>query len=373
MNKKVIWSGIAVLILIAIAGAYHFASVPKSTASPIKIGAVLSLTGFAAPWGEYAKNGIDLAVQQINASGGIKGRMVQVTIEDDGTDGKNGVSAWNKLVTIDGAQGIIGGVFDFTAQPLMPLAKNSKIPFISPSNFQITGGLDLNEQSFVMLTDFNKTILKLQPYLAASSIHKLAVVHYQSTFGNEIAKTLNGMTIALGRGPIIDTPYPQIGNNDWKTTILKLKGEGADGVFIDMVGNDPAVFLKQAKELGYAPTIITYNGVSDAFANQTDKSLLNGVVLLNWEITTPEFASLYQSKYGVPPTKSADKYFTAVYVMANALANSTDASRAASYIAGNSFSTPNGNITFTADHSVSDSPVQIQVIENGVPTPWVSK
>lgn len=373
MNKKLIWSLIGVVIVIAIIAvlASKHSYAPQATnTNPIKIGAVLSLTGFAAPWGEYAKNGVNLAVKTINDAGGINGRQVQVTIEDDNTDGKTAVSAFNKLLTVNGVQGVIGGVFDFNAQPLIPLALNDKLPFISPSNFRIAGGFDLNDQSFVMLTDFNKTILKLQPYITSSSIKKLAVVHYQSTFGNEIAKTLEGVMKGLGKGGIIDNPYPAIGNNDWKTTILKLKSAGADAVFLDMVGDDPITFLRQAKQLGFSPIVMTYNGIQDALTAQTDKSLLDGVVVLNWEVTTPEFADMYQKAYGIAPTKSADKYFEAVYVMAQALAHATDPSQAAAYIAANSFPTPNGTITFASDHSVSDVPAQIQVFKNGVEVPW---
>ncbi len=371
MNKKITWSVIGIIaVIIAIVSGVRHSKAPQANANPIKIGAVLSLTGSAAPWGEYAKNGIDLAVKEINANGGINGRPVQVVIEDDNTDGKQSVSAWNKLATVDGVQGIIGGVFDFTAQPLIPLALSNNIPFISPSNFRIAGGFDLNDQSFVMLTDMNKTVQKLQPYLASSSIKKLAVVHYQSTFGNEIAQTLDGVMKNLGRGGIVDNPYPQIGDNDWKTTIIKLKSEDVDAVFLDMVGNDPLVFLQQAKELDFSPTVITYNGIQDAFADQSDKSLLNGVVVLNWEVTSPQFSDMYQQAYGVAPTKSADKYFEAVYVMANALANVSDPSQAPAYIARNSFNTPNGTVTFASDHSVSDVPVQIQIIEDEVATPW---
>lgn len=372
MNKKIIWSIVAVVAVTAIIVGVVFtkkSAAPQANANPIKIGAVLSLTGSAAPWGEYAKNGIDLAVKEINANGGINGRQVEVDVEDDATDGKQSVSAWDKLVTIDGDQGIIGGVFDFTAQPLIPLALNDSIPFISPSNFRIAGGFDLNDQSFVMLTDMNKTVQKLEPYLASSSIQKLAIVHYQSTFGGEISKTLIGVMNNLGR-TAIDDPYPQIGDNDWKTEIIKLKSEGVDGVFLDMIGNDPRVFLEQAQQLGYHPTVITYNGIQDAFAGQSDKSLLNGVVVLNWEVASPAFAAMYEQAYGTEATKSADKYFEAVYVMATALAHVSDPSKAAAYIGANSFDTPDGTVTFASDHSVNDIPVQIQVWNNGVAVPW---
>ncbi len=381
MNKKLIWSLIVIVVIIVIVlFASQNNSRPQTVNAPIKIGAVISLTGDAAPWGGYAKNGMDLAVNEINAGGGIDGRKVEVVYEDDHTDPKQGVSAFNKLVSIDHVEGIIGGVFDFTAQPLIPLALNEKVAFISPSNFRIAGGFDLNEQSFVMRTDFNQTVEKIEPFIASSSIKKLAVVHFKSTFGGEIAKTLDGVMKGLGRQGIIDEPYDKIGNNDFKTTIIKLKSAGVDGVFLDMVANDPLIFLKQAKQLGFSPSIITYNGLTDAFSNETDKSPMNGVIILNWEIASPQFNDMYEKAYGIPATKSADRYFDAVYVMAEGIAKADsllptsgfEHQRVAPYIEKTAFFTPNSSaIIFTPEHSVKNTDVMIQVIKNGAAVPWV--
>lgn len=369
--KKTIWTliGIAVVI-VAVALVTKSPNTSPISNNPIKIGAVLSLTGDAAPWGEYGKNGINLAVQTINTTGGIGGRKVEVVIEDDHTDPKQGVSAFNKLVSLDHVQGVIGGVFDFTAQPLIPLALNNRLTFISPSNFRIAGGFELNDQSFVMLTDFDKTIRKLEPFIASSSIKRLAVVHFKSTFGAEIAKTLDGVMKGLGRGGIIDESYGQIGNNDFKTAITKLKKQGVDGVFLDMVANDPLIFLTQAKQLGFHPAVITYNGSLDAFANEADKSPLNDAVILNWEITSSQFSDLYQKSYNMAPTKSADKYFDAVYVLAKGIAEAGDQSKVADYIAKNSFTSPNSSTSFTPYHAVQDTSVQVQIMKGGKLVNW---
>ncbi len=370
MNKKIIWTVVAIIIIVIIGVSVSRPSQKPQSNNPIKIGAVLSLSGFAAPWGEYGKNGINLAVKNINDAGGINGRKVEVIFEDDHTDGKLAVSAFNKLVTIDHVNGVIGGVFDFTAQPILPIALNDKIAFVSPSNFRIAGGFDLNDQSFVMLTDFDKTIQKIKPFIASSTIKKLAVVHYQSSFGVEIEKTLAGVMKDLGRADVIDNPYTQIGDNDWKTTIIKLKNKGVDGVFLDMVGNDPLTFLKQAKQLGFTPIVMSYNGALDAFANETDKSPLNNVVILNWEVTTKLFADMYQKAYNMTATKSVDKFFDATYVLAQAIAHSSDNSQVASYIAKTKFTTPNGTISFAPNHSVEDINVQVQVMKDGVLGVW---
>ncbi len=366
--KKVIIFG--VILFVAIVLICFQSLFERDNKAIIKIGAVISLTGDASPWGEYAKKGMDLAVESINKNGGINGRNVEIVYEDDHTDPKQAVSSWNKLSDIDKVQGIIGGVFDFTAQPLIPLAESRKIGFISPSNFRIEGGFELNQNSFVMLTDFDQTIMKLKPFIESNKIDNLAVVHFKSTFGTQIYKTLNKVMNELGRHLAFNEQYAKIGNNDFRTTIIKLKSENVDAVFIDAVADDPLNFIKQSTQLGFRPVFITYNGALDAFTNIQDKKLLEGVVILNWEISTPYFNQLFKDKYNIEATKSADKYFDAVYVMANAIANTNHKDAVSKYIESNTFSTPNGQITFKENHSVKDLSTAIQVYKDGKLQNW---
>ncbi|MDB5254311.1 MAG: Extracellular ligand-binding receptor [Parcubacteria group bacterium] len=344
-----------------------------STKEPIKIGAVISLTGSAAPWGEYGKKAMELAVKEINAKGGIDGRQVNLLIEDDHTDGKQAVSGFNKLVSIDHVNGIIGGVFDFTAQPLLPLAHNEKITFISPSNFRIAGGFELNDQSFVMMSDFNKVLAAMKTYLGGENVQKLAVVHFKSTFGKEIATTLDTIMKDLGHGGIVEEEYTQIGNNDFKTTIAKLKAQNVDAVFLDTLGSDSVNFITRAKQANFKPAFISYNGLTDAFAEEKDKSLLENVVILNWEVTRPEFANLFQDSYGIAPSKSADKFYDAVYVLAQGIAGSKDNAQVASTIENSSYTTPNGEVKFTADHAAQSTNVKIQIIKQGKLVDYTAK
>lgn len=372
--KKIISIVVVLVIILILIGLYGAGEEKvEQTVAPIKIGAVISLTGFAAPWGEYAKNGMELAVKEINQNGGMDGRKIELVIEDDHTDGKDAVLAYNKLLAVNGAQGILGGVFDFTAQPLIPLALNNKLPFISGSNFRIAGGFDLNEYSFVMMSDFNKVIRQLQTYLVGEDIKKLAVVHFKSTFGNEIAKTLDEVMKQNGQEGIVDEQYTEIGNNNFRTIITKLKSQKVEAVFLDMVGNDPVNFLSQAKQLGFKAKFISYNGVTDSFAQETDKSLLEGVTILNWEVSSPTFINIYKEAYGIEPTKSADKWFDAVYVLAKSISNNTDSSKIPTYIENNSFTTPNSTIRFTPEHAVESTPVLIQTIKEGQLVEWEGK
>src|SRR3989338_5595124 len=76
--------------------------------NPIKIGSILILSGEGAAWGTAAKNGIDMAVEKINAEGGINGRLIEANHQDDKSDPALSVTAFQKLTQADGVQIIVG-------------------------------------------------------------------------------------------------------------------------------------------------------------------------------------------------------------------------------------------------------------------------
>ncbi|MEK7136246.1 MAG: ABC transporter substrate-binding protein, partial [Patescibacteria group bacterium] len=329
----------------------------------------ISMTGVAAGTGEYAQKALVLAEEEINNNGGIDGRPVEITIEDDVTDPTKAVTAFNKLVDVDKVEGVIGSLWDFTTQPLMPLALSKKIALISPTNFRIAGSFDLNDYSFVMLSDFSKVVATLEGYLKDSKAEKVAVVHYNSGFGAEIAKTLNTVMVGLGKPAVLDESYNTLGGNDFRTTVLKLKTAGVDTVFIDALDIDTLNFLQRSKELGYTPTIITHVLILDALQNaDVDKTLLEGVVVLNWETSSADFEKVFTKKYGIGPAKSADKVYDTVYVLAEAIAKAESTDQVATYLETTEFKTINGKISFTTDHASANTPVKVQVIKNGVLT-----
>jgi branched-chain amino acid transport system substrate-binding protein len=365
--KKII-IGIIVIVII-VWGGYSLLNMKESNLdNPIKIGAVLSLTGYASSYGEYSQKAIELAVDEINSVGGIDGRKITVIFEDDKTDAKTAVSAFQKLVNIDKVEGIIGSLWDFTTQPLLPLALENNIILITPTNFRIENSFELNKNSFAMMPSFDKVINSIDNYIDNQNINKLAVVRFASAFGQEIADTLAETMKERGQIDIIDEKYNDIGGNDFRTTILKLKQQNVDAVFLDMFDSDMVNFLQRAKELSLGAKIITYVAVLDLFSNpDIDRGLLNDIVFINWEVQPKEFSDRFVSKFGIEPKKSADRSYDAVYVLAEAIAKNTDVSK---YIENNSFKTINGDIVFTDKHIVETLPVSIDIIKDGKIIPY---
>lgn len=339
----------------------------KSDGGTIKLGAIISMTGFAADFGEMSKKGIDLAVSEINAKGGIDGRLVEVIIEDDRTDAKTAAGLYQKLTSIDHVDGIIGSNFDFTTQPIFALAKTGTTAVISPSNPRIAGSFDTNEHSFVMMSDFDKMIRAFDGFLKTETHQKLGILRFDSAFSAEIAETLSELEIATGKQAIFEETYKEIGSNDFRTVILKLKKEKVDLLFLDMIGQDTLTFLTQARQLGYMPKLFTY---TEALATMhtvkgVDKSLYEGIVVVNWDVATEAFSKVFEARYQTKPVKSAHRAYEAVYLLAEAVAAVNDSSKVSGYLEAHAFTTPNGPFSFTKEHAAAQTPVTIEVVKGG--------
>lgn len=368
MNKKTIG---AIIVLVAVLFGVYLLTKRPANADPIRIGAIISQSGVAAAFGEYSLNAARLAVDEINAKGGINGRTVELVVEDDHTSAKDATTAFNKLVGYDHVDAVFGGIFDFTAQPLLPLALNQQVTFITPINARIPSYFEPNAQSFVMLSDFEKIIRKLTPVIQQSHAKRLAVIRFGSEFGKEITRTLKNVMEENGGQLVLDEEYGQIGGNDFRTVILKTKQANPDIVFIDMLSSDAVAFLKRAKENHLTAVIMTHEDIIDALENtNVDTKLLEGVVIVNWGHTASSFNDLYRAKYGKEAAKSADKSYEAVYILAEAVANSQDRASVAHYIETHEFSPTGSPIRFTKEHAAEEVPVEIEVIKNGKLTPF---
>src|ERR1017187_10089291 len=123
-------AGVAVLLLCVAA---LVIAIRSNKPRDVPIGAVLPLTGDLAIYGQKMKRGIDLAISQANAQGGVAGIHVQVDYEDDQGDPKTSIAATQKLITVNGVKVIIGGAISATALPCIPIIDRSHVVLFSPA------------------------------------------------------------------------------------------------------------------------------------------------------------------------------------------------------------------------------------------------
>ncbi len=338
-----------------------------SGAKPIKIGASLSLTGVAADFGDMSKKAMELAVEEINANGGINGRRVELIIEDDQTDPKIAPAAYQKLVSINKVDAVIGGLFDFTAQPLFPIALKDKTTFISPVNFVIPKTFEMNEYSFVMYPQFEKVVYELGSVIKSKDIKKLGMIRYESVFSESIQNTLKKiMQNDIAGGSLVTDTYKAIGSSDFRTNILKIKQANPDAVFLDMLDFDIIKYVNESEQLGFKKQIIAYTTLRDVLNKpEFDKGRLEGAIMLDWEVPSEEFIQRFQKKYGESPKRGGDKSYDAIYMLAEAIAATDSKSDVPKYIETHTFTTVNGSFNFTSDHAVDNIPIKVFQVEKG--------
>ncbi len=363
--KKIIYTVLVLIIVFGFVWVLEINKTPKITTS-IKIGASLSLTGVAADFGEMSKKAMELAVAEINADGGIDGRKVELYIEDDQTTPQGSVSAYQKLVSINKVDAVIGGIFDFTATPLFPLAQKDKKVFISPIQFQIDKTFELNEYGFVLYPEFNQAISELDSVIQDKNINHLGMLRFQSGFGESIENTLASIMKNNNEGVFDVETYAAIGSSDFRTNILKLKEKKPQAVFLDMLDFDIVKYLSVAEDLQFNPQLIAYTTMRDVFNNpEVDKDKLEGTIMIDWEVPSDEFSKRFENKYGEKPRRGSNKSYDAVYILAEAIAKSDTNENIPKYLENNEFKTANGITKFTQKHAVSSTPINIYEIKGG--------
>ena len=128
MERKILIGAIIALLIVAGIGYYLFTPTKAET---IKIGHIAPLTGDAAIYGEWETQGIDLAVAEINAKGGINGNQLTVIHEDDQLDPTSATNALNKLITVDKVPAVIGETSSTGTLALAPIAERNKVVLLS--------------------------------------------------------------------------------------------------------------------------------------------------------------------------------------------------------------------------------------------------
>lgn len=314
---------IAVVLIIAI-GIVWSSSIKPAPASgeSVKIGAVLGLTGPAAAWSDMSKKGIDLAVKEVNANGGINGRPLAVVYEDGQTNQATGISAFNKLVTVDGVSVVVGDVWSFITNPLIPVAEQKKVVLISPT--VMDASVEKASPYFYTVghtTDSQKAAIE-KFFDTNSGVKTIAVLSWKDAWGASNRNLLLSVAEERGVKVVFDESL-----NDFSATyqneITKVKATNPDAIYFTTALADTV--LRKIKDLGLGDKpVLTVSLAIDAIeVNKTPVSYLKNVYLINW-FANSDFTAKFNSEYGMNPIIEAQNSYDSVRAVAQALIKGGD-------------------------------------------------
>lgn len=289
-----------------------------------KIGGTGPLTGGAAIYGNAAKNGAQIAVDEINAEGGAI--QFELKYEDDEHDAEKAVNAYNALKDW-GVQLSLGSV---TSKPCEATAAETfadRIFALTPSASSVAVTADKDNMFQICFADPNQGTASAQ-YISDQQLgSKIAVIYKNDdVYSTGIYDKFKSKADELGLEIVSATTFTDASANDFSVQLGEAKNAGADLLFLPMYYQPASLILKQASDMGYAPKFFGVDGMDGILTLEGfDTSLAEGVMLLtpfNADATddrTVAFVTKYQELFGEVPNQFAADAYDCVYAYKQAL------------------------------------------------------
>ena len=302
----------------------------KKDADKYYIGGIGPTTGATAIYGTAVKNGAQIAVDEINAAGGINGKQIEYRFEDDQNDAEKAVNAYNTLKDW-GMQMLVGTT---TTAPCIAVAGKTA----SDNLFQITPSASApsvlssgNGNIFqVCFTDPNQGIASAQ-YIAENKLAKKIGIIYDSSdvYSSGIEEKFEAEAKDKGLQIVSKAAFTADSKTDFGTQLQKAKDAGADLLFLPIYYQEASIILKQADTMGYKPKFFGVDGMDGILTVENfDTKLAEDVMLLTpfaadaKDKAVQNFVKTYKEKYKDTPNQFAADSYDAVYALKAAIEES---------------------------------------------------
>mgnify|MGYP001322878251 CR=1 FL=1 len=361
---------IIISILIASLMVFSFGCVKKEE-KEIKIGAILPLTGDAAEWGSNTKNGIDLAVEKINNSGGINGRKIKILYEDTQGTPQNGAAAIQKLINIEKVQAVIDDSMSSVTLAMAPIAEKNKVVLLS------TGATapKISEAGDYIFRIWNSD--DLEGKVSANFIYNelkfknAAIFYINNDYGKGLESVFKKEFESLGGKILISENFGQ-SDTDFKTQVTKIKNIKAEAIYLVGYPKEISLILKQASELKINSKIIGTVTFEDPniikLAGKAAESVIYPYPVQpnKSDKVVSEFLTQYKEKYGKDPGITCDVGYDAVNMLAQAIISNgmkgEDIQKG--LMMTKDFHGASGVMTFDKNGDVN-KPIEMKTIKNG--------
>ena len=298
------------------------ADTAAASGETFKIGGIGPVTGGAAVYGLAVKNATELAINEINAAGGINGYQVEFNFQDDELDNEKSVNAYNNLKDW-GMNILVGTVTSGCCIAVAAETKNDNMFQLTPSGSSVDI-INGNDNVFqVCFTDPNQGIGAAQ-YIGQNNLaQKVAVIYdssdvYSSGIYAKFAEEAANQNFEI----VSAEAFTADNKTDFSVQLSKAQGADADLVFLPIYYNEASLILAQAKAMGYAPKFFGCDGLDGILGVENfDASLAEGVMLLTpfaadaQDDATKNFVSAYEAAYGDTPNQFAADTYDAIYIM----------------------------------------------------------
>ena len=328
------------LLAAALASLAAIAAVPAHAQDTIKIANIVEMSGPGTTSGVMFKNGVEMAIKEINAGGGILGKKISYTTED--TQSNPGVAKGLTQKAVDNdVFAIFGPVYSGSIMVSMAESRRGEVP-----NF--TGGeaASITQQGnpYVFRTAFGQSISfpKVARYLTAKS-KKLAVLYVNNDFGKGGQATIKQLLANSGT-QIVTEISTEAGQVDFSAAVIQAKQSGADALFAYTNEEESARLLRELRKQGWNKPVIGETVLTSAKVVELAGEAANGAVAhVGLTVEAPQlqaFGKQYQAMFNTGSDHNGVKGYTGMYVLKAAIekAGKLDRKAAAAAIRNSCFS-----------------------------------
>ncbi|MGW0176685.1 urea ABC transporter substrate-binding protein [Rhodococcus sp. NPDC003322] len=329
------------------------ASCVDTSGDTIKVGSLNSLSGTMAISEVTVRDSIALAVEEINNSGGVLGKQIQLVGEDGASEPTVFAEKAEKLISSDCVAAVFGGWTSSSRKAMLPVFEDKNSLLYYPVQYE---GLEDSKNIFYTGATTNQQIIPALDYLKEKGVKSLCLVGSDYVFPQTANRIIKAYAAANGI-EIKGEDYTPLGSTDFSTIVNKVRTADADAVFNTLNGDSNVAFFREYKNVGLTPQQMPVVSVSIA------EEEVGGIGVQNIEgqltawnyyqtVDTPEnktFVEAYKAKYGQnkPTSDPMEAAYTSVYLWKNTVekANSFAVKDIQDNADGVTFDAPEGTVT----------------------------
>ena len=291
----------------------------------IVVGYYGDLTGRTASFGLSTKNGVEMAVDEINKAGGVMGRKVRVVVEDDQGEPNKAATVVSKLVNQDKVHAVLGEVASSNSLAAAPKAQEAQIPMISPSS---------TNPAVTQVGDYIFRVCFIDPFqgevmakFASNNLKaKRAAILYDfnADYSRGLREFFTRSFKGLGGEIVAEQSYTQ-GDRDFSGQLTAIRSAAPDVIYVPGYYGEVGVIANQTKQLGIKAPLLGGDGWDSPQLWQLGGASLNGTYISNhYSVDDPspaikKFVADYQGRYGLLPDALAALGYDSMRVLANAI------------------------------------------------------
>lgn len=325
----------------------------------LKIGVILGQTGAAAKHAMFASMGLKLALNEINASGGVNGQDLELIFEDSQTQANQAVNAFNNLINLKEVDAIIGDVWEFITNPLVPMAERKQIALISPTVMPHALTVK-NSYFFTLGQQINNLDSKFKLYFTKHpEVKKVALINWENDWGlgysNKLKEVIKELNLEL-----VEEISTIDWNNDFRSEVAKVIRKNPDLIFIPYLGERVA---RRLKEFNSKVRILSTANIVEALLDPSqDLKLLEGVYFVETP-ASEDYKKKFLEYFKEPTQFESHSSYEALHALVKAYKNNPKNIPAG--LRSLKYKSTSGEIDFTKSNFGNNSKAALCRIENG--------